>query len=61
MLDVLDFSYNRFTTEGLIKFLQTLNKTATHLMNLRSINFAGNSLKDAENELHLQRCLWELI
>ena len=30
-------------------------------MSLRSISFAGNDLSKAENELHLQRCLHELI
>ena len=61
MLEILDLSFNQFTTDGLIKFIQTINKIAPNLMRLRSINFAGNSLKDAEFETHLQRCLHELL
>lgn len=44
VLEFLDVSQNRFTTEGVIHFLQTINSCPVHHMSLKSLNLAANSL-----------------
>lgn len=59
--ELLDLSFNEFSTDGLIHFIADINKQPQSNMHLRSINFAGNSLKDAEYEKYLQQGLHDLI
>ena len=60
-IELLDISFNNFTTDGIVEFILNINKKPNHLMNLRSINISGNSLKDADSEIRLQRGLVELL
>ena len=60
-IELLDISFNKFTTDGIVEFLLNINKKPNSHMNLRSINLAGNTLKDAESEIRLQRGLVELL
>ena len=60
-IELLDISFNNFTTDGIVEFLLSINKVPNSQMNLRSLSLAGNTLKDAESELRLQRGLVELL
>lgn len=62
VLEFLDVSQNRFTTSGIIHFLQTINSCPVYEMALRSLNLASNSLiASQEEEEPLEECLTELI
>ena len=60
-LELLNLAFNEFTTDGLQTFINSLNQQPQSEMKLRSINLAGNSLKDAEIEVNLQKCLHEFL
>ena len=49
VLDTLDISFNRFTQQGLIKFLKKL--TDLQSLTMRSFSSVGNSLKIQETVL----------
>ena len=57
----MDISFNQFTTQGLLAFIQTMNKFRKKDVNLRSLSLAGNDLENADSARTLVDTLEDLF
>jgi disulfide oxidoreductase YuzD len=59
MLESIDLSFNNFTADGLIKYIEKI-VDQNYMYHLRTINIAGNSLR-VKDEEHMQNVLCSMI